>query len=602
MTDHTIDLSRRKILAGIGAVGAAGAGAGLGTSALFSDEETFENSVLAAGELDLIVEYASYWDQGRAGGGQLRGTQDGNGAVSAELTDVKPGDSGLLAFCPRVVDNSAFLWLCGAITENDENGYTEPEPETSADGDVNDPGDEEGAGELPEHIEVAVSYCELDDDIADDDDDDPDNDGFGPDDVEDSTEVWTGTFAEFIAAAENGLAIDGGSSTGAGDGFPDHGTQDCYAGTADDAENACLCIEWEVPTEVGNAIQSDALAFDLSFRAEQCRNNDGGEAPCEAPSDTPPDATECTDCGFDTSASTSSDVNLLSVGPDPTSGFPDVDARLRVNTTAGGAGDLTDSNFAVCENDCEQPLEDVTFESGGLVDIVVVFDDTGSMGGEIDTLQSEVTGLTSDVEDEGVDARYALVSFKDEVEIDQDFTDASTFQAAVNDLDESGGGDRLEDNLDAIAVGTGDASPDEGSPLSSFRSGAQRVLIDITDQAAHPASAAETDHSQSEVEDFLDAGNFSFYAVCPPESDTGPVSKETVAGNVEDGTWIDINSADFGVILNDVVESITEEAYVLSYASGEPSTDGTTRTVDIQVTDPTAGTLYQEGTYTSPSS
>ncbi len=53
--DTTIRLSRRHVLAGIGAIGVASAGAGLGTSAYFSDQESFEGNTIAAGELDLIV-------------------------------------------------------------------------------------------------------------------------------------------------------------------------------------------------------------------------------------------------------------------------------------------------------------------------------------------------------------------------------------------------------------------------------------------------------------------------------------------------------------------------------------------------------------------
>ena len=56
MTDkNNIGLSRRHVLGGIGAIGIASAGAGLGTSAYFSDQESFEGNTIAAGELDLIV-------------------------------------------------------------------------------------------------------------------------------------------------------------------------------------------------------------------------------------------------------------------------------------------------------------------------------------------------------------------------------------------------------------------------------------------------------------------------------------------------------------------------------------------------------------------
>ena len=61
MADNTIDITRRKILASIGTVGAAGAAAGYGTSALFSDEEEFENNTFAAGELDLVVDWEEHY-------------------------------------------------------------------------------------------------------------------------------------------------------------------------------------------------------------------------------------------------------------------------------------------------------------------------------------------------------------------------------------------------------------------------------------------------------------------------------------------------------------------------------------------------------------
>jgi len=60
-SDNNMELSRRKILGSIGAVGAAGAGAGLGTSALFSDTESFVNNSITAGELDLKVDWEEHY-------------------------------------------------------------------------------------------------------------------------------------------------------------------------------------------------------------------------------------------------------------------------------------------------------------------------------------------------------------------------------------------------------------------------------------------------------------------------------------------------------------------------------------------------------------
>ncbi|TKX54000.1 hypothetical protein EXE44_17060, partial [Halorubrum sp. SS7] len=53
--DSKYSLSRRKALLGLGTVGIAGAGAGVGTSALFSDTESFEDNTITAGTQNLIV-------------------------------------------------------------------------------------------------------------------------------------------------------------------------------------------------------------------------------------------------------------------------------------------------------------------------------------------------------------------------------------------------------------------------------------------------------------------------------------------------------------------------------------------------------------------
>jgi predicted ribosomally synthesized peptide with SipW-like signal peptide len=59
--DTQFSISRRKVLAGLGTIGIASAGAGLGTTAFFSDDETVEAS-LEAGRLDLLVDFRATYD------------------------------------------------------------------------------------------------------------------------------------------------------------------------------------------------------------------------------------------------------------------------------------------------------------------------------------------------------------------------------------------------------------------------------------------------------------------------------------------------------------------------------------------------------------
>jgi predicted ribosomally synthesized peptide with SipW-like signal peptide len=179
-------LSRRRTLAALGTIGAASAGAGLGTSAYFSDQETFENNRLVAGELDLKVswdehysdwkgeetQYASMPESGETPDLSLpaadpngrpielvfsdrsafmdatRQEQFPEGGLGAEedpcealadvgdddtaapvvsIDDVKPGDFGEVTFDFAACDNPAYLWMNGGLIDESENGFTEPE-------------------------------------------------------------------------------------------------------------------------------------------------------------------------------------------------------------------------------------------------------------------------------------------------------------------------------------------------------------------------------------------------------------------------------------------------------------------------------------------
>ncbi|MFD1644272.1 SipW-dependent-type signal peptide-containing protein [Haloarchaeobius litoreus] len=293
MTDeHTTGLTRRRILGGIGAVGVASVGAGLGTSAYFSDTESFEGNSLTAGELDLKVGWQQVYygpnglepdagpvrprndDLGEfvnanpdhdGDGEQSIDTEDGvydwnmGGPTGADtdvtdvidcdnveedyaemfgdqetlvaLDDVKPGDGGQITFNLCLCDNPGYIWLTLANFVEGENGITEPE------GEVDSTPDD---GELAEHVNV---YVALDENC---------NSRFNDAD----TTVWSGTLAEAreeVETGSNGLLL----------------SEDCFEG----GECHCVNVGWEVPEDVGNVIQTDSVGFDIGFYTEQCRHN-----------------------------------------------------------------------------------------------------------------------------------------------------------------------------------------------------------------------------------------------------------------------------------------------------------------------------------------
>ena len=254
-SDTNFRVSRRKVLAGLGAVGLASAGAGLGTTAYFNDEESFDDNQLQAGTLDLVVDWYSSWEQGIAGSDARSGTvgRTEDPVVSGVLTDVKPGDSGKLAFCFTLDDNPGYLWTCGAVTADAEND--QPEPEQNH---VDAPDDDGADGELDEKVEVTLSYC----------------DSVEPGQYDPVAEILTGTLRDVMDVLAAGLPLDGGAVPGLGgpDATP-------FAGGLE-AENPCLCLDWVLPTDVGNEVQADSLAFDLAFHAVQARHNADNANPC----------------------------------------------------------------------------------------------------------------------------------------------------------------------------------------------------------------------------------------------------------------------------------------------------------------------------------
>jgi len=85
MGDQRIDLTRRKVLAGLSGVGVATVGAGLGSTAYFSDRETYPDNRLVAGELDLQVDWEEHYSDWSADENDDRTDDFGGDEFDADL-------------------------------------------------------------------------------------------------------------------------------------------------------------------------------------------------------------------------------------------------------------------------------------------------------------------------------------------------------------------------------------------------------------------------------------------------------------------------------------------------------------------------------------
>jgi len=263
-TGHRLySLSRRKVLGGIGAVGLASAGAGLGTSAYFNDTEAFTGNTLTAGKLDLQVGYSFKGaDSFHAGDLPADGVLNGD-TLSFSVDDVKPGDWAVVCLTLTVDDNPSYVRVTGELTEDAENSVTEPEYNHSDGHENNAPGNapyQAGDGELAEEILVTV--------------------GSGYDMNTDSiTGVEPGIPAQSSLRDVMALLNDPGMLVRGEDGHGDSSMNATAVGNttmhADaDANDIQYCFKFELPASVGNWVQTDSVGFDLGFEAIQMRHND----------------------------------------------------------------------------------------------------------------------------------------------------------------------------------------------------------------------------------------------------------------------------------------------------------------------------------------
>lgn len=267
--------------------------------------------------------------------------------------------------------------------------------------------------------------------------------------------------------------------------------------------------------------------------------------------------------------------------------FPRVTVYVSVTDEAGQpiAG-LKQEDFDLKEDG--QPVEVLEFAGIGSdrpVDIVFVFDTTGSMDNEIEGVKNTSIAFANKLRDSNRDFRLGLVAFGDEIRSvdnrDGSLTaDAEEFKRWVGRLRANGGDDGEELSLDALL---------RGSEMR-FRPDAQKILLLITDAPPHERGDG-TRFSQvtaGETATTLRDAGFTVYAVAYNDARFRQIVDATGGG------FYDIQrERDFTGII-DRIGGLIASQYRIVYQSQRPAYDGTRRPVTVTVGGSTGAIEYTE--------
>lgn len=148
--------------------------------------------------------------------------------------------------------------MCGELTSNEQNGTTGPE-ETAL---MEQFGEVPDDGQLADAMEIAMSYCDTDGTVGE--------------------QIIAGSLRSVMDALSKGVPLygDGNDDGIIANRAAFEGVDEPFVDGEPNTAETCVCFEWEVPTSVGNEIQTDSVTFDFSFYAEQERHNDGLTNPC----------------------------------------------------------------------------------------------------------------------------------------------------------------------------------------------------------------------------------------------------------------------------------------------------------------------------------
>ncbi|WP_078543515.1 VWA domain-containing protein [Litchfieldia alkalitelluris] len=187
----------------------------------------------------------------------------------------------------------------------------------------------------------------------------------------------------------------------------------------------------------------------------------------------------------------------------------------------------------------------------GKADVAFVIDSTGSMGGTINNVKSNINSFVDRLDANKVDVRLGLVDYKD---IDADgpestvnhgwFEDPTSFRNKLNRVYANGGGDDPESAVDALEEGR----------LMGFQENKAKFMILVTDIDYHEKTRFEGLDSMGEIINRLETDKIVTSVVAPD------YYKETYRELFErtGGIFADIYG-NFSTELDKLIENIGEE-------------------------------------------
>jgi hypothetical protein len=266
-------------------------------------------------------------------------------------------------------------------------------------------------------------------------------------------------------------------------------------------------------------------------------------------------------------SSVGADAERIAITGIDRTGFPNITVSIFINKSCAMAGRLSKDDFEVFEDGRNAAVDQLAFTgnaSGMMLDLAIVFDDTGSMGRQIEAMKYKINDMTRSIKAAGIDASYCLVSFKDSVLVKRRWSnDSEGFKRAIDTMYASfGGSDEPQASLDAV----------EAVLSTGFRRDAQKIVLLVTDAHSHHRDDAlkVSNYSMAEVAGDLAELGAMLVVVSPDFEDGGSFVDPRDLANESQGVWIDINKADFSAIVEQIRRLIIG-SYVIEYRSPAPN-------------------------------